>query len=178
MEKHRRHYSRRSGAGEAKRRLNWLKKFGFVHGINAEANSYYRLKTILGHNIMRDGANAIDMFDLENGYSMAKCVNISTPKTKREVPFVKLGLMAQDLNPGNIVCGRLIDYGAIVSTDFRLLDKTVLKYYKKIVNRESVEEREKVLENYKNILQNPRTPLREKIKNAIDVYEDWVNMLN
>ena len=141
-----------------------------VHGAAAETNTITRLKHILGHNM--SGTNAVDteLCDLETGYYIAQFADTELPRITSELNFKTLGLRASDLHRGNIVNGRIVDFGDMEVIDERLLDKTTLKYYKKIMNNSS--EREQLIQRYKELVANPKTPLRDKIKDAIDIVEN------
>ena len=51
-----------------------------------------------------------------------------------------------------------------------MTDKVSLKYFKKIVNRNTEKEREKVVAQLRKEIENPKTPLRDKIATAIEFY--------
>lgn len=139
------------------------------HGLYAEANSVTRLKHILGHDISRTNAVNTDMFDLGKGYSIAQFSDDALPKVTSTLDFKKLGLNATDLHCGNVVNGRIVDFGAITTTNNALTDKNVLKIYKKIMNRNNAEERAELIMRYKKLAQDPKTPFRDKIQQAIDL---------
>lgn len=149
----------------------WIRNVSHVHGANAEANSVMRLKHILGHDISHTNAVDTDMFDLGSGFSLTRFSDNTLPNITSEVNFEQLGLRAGDLHAGNLVNGRIVDFGAITMTEPRLADKTVLKYFKKIMNRTNPDERAALIERYRAMASDPRTPLRDKINEAIDIIE-------
>lgn len=147
-----------------------------IHGAAAEANSVTRLKHILGHDISRTNAVNTDMFDVGKGYAIAQYSDEALPKAVSEINFKRLGLKARDLHRNNLVNGRIIDFGDIVSTEEALLDKTVLKYYKQIFNRNNPQERLEVMLRLKTLAQNPKTPLRNKIQQAVDLAQNELSL--
>ena len=54
----------------------------------------------------------------------------------------------------------------------KLTDKTVRKYFNKIVNRNTKKEKEDLINNLKKLISNPKTPLRNKIAQAIELAEN------
>lgn len=161
-----------SGELNAKNLLNFTQRNADVHGLYAEANSVTRLKYILGHDISRTSAVNTDMFDLEKGYSLAQFSDDTLPKVTSLLDFKRLGLHAGDLHRGNLVNGRIVDFGAITTTNKELTDKTVLKYFKRIMNRNNAEERAELIMRYKKLAQDPKTPFRNKIQQAVDLAEN------
>lgn len=149
----------------------WVRNVSHVHGANAEANSVMRLKHILGHDISHTNAVDTDMFDLGSGFSLTRFSDNTLPNITSKINFEQLGLKAGDLHAGNLVNGRIVDFGAITMAEPRLADKTVLKYFKKIINRTNPDERNALIEHYRAMASDPRTPLRDKINVAIDIVE-------
>lgn len=151
-------------------RINsWISNSKDIHGAAAEANSVTRLKHILGHDISRTNAVSTDMFDLGKGFSLAQYSDDALPKAVSEINFKRLGLEPRDLHSNNYVNGKIIDFGNIVGVNDALMDKTVLKYYKQIFNRNNSEERLEVMFRLKRMAENPKTPLRNKIQQAVDI---------
>lgn len=145
------------------------KKMSLVHGIYAEANSAMRLKHIVGHKFSKTNVIEYDMFDLERGYSITKFSDKNLPKITSEVDFKTLGLVATDMNPKNVVNKRLIDFGGIKFNDklIQLTDNNILKFYKQIKNRKNSTEQQALIRYYQELIKNPKTPLRDKIEQAI-----------
>ena len=160
--------------GDLNKRVNMavkmFKNSDNIHGICAEANSYTRLKHLLGHKISKSNIIPTDMFELGKGYSIAKFSDSSLPKVESEIKFSELGLVDIDYHPGNIVENRLIDFGGIKTKSDLISDNTVIKYYKKILHSGDKNAQLKTVENLKKIASNPKTPLRDKILKAIDYY--------
>lgn len=151
---------------------SFMSNYKHMHGVNAEANSVTRLKHILGHDISRTNAVNTDMFDVGKGYALSQYSDGTLPKVVNEINFNRLGLKARDLHKNNLVNGRIIDFGAITGANEALLDKTVLKYYKQIMNRNNAEERLEVMFRLKRLAEAPKTPLRNKIQKAVDIAQN------
>ena len=143
------------------------------NGILAEANSYFYIKNALGHNLDNTNLNRHFMFDIENRFNISAFSDNTLPSVKKHIKFSKIGIIPIDSydNYSNIVYGRIIDVGGMSKMNDILTDKTVRKFYKKIVNRNSEPERQKVISNLKQLAENPRTPDRKKILTAIEYAE-------
>lgn len=141
------------------------------HGLYAEANSTFRLKNILGHNMSKTDAVNTDMYDLDIGYSISQFSDNLLPKTTSKIDFYHLGLDYGDSKKANYVADRLIDFGGITKETEELADKIVLRYYKKIMNRTNPKEQAELIQQYKRLLDNPKTPHRENIEKAIQIAE-------
>lgn len=151
-----------------------------VHSTSAEANSTMFVKRVVGHTLDKTNLINPDMFDLRSNYSIAPFSDYTLPKITSEINFSRYGLKHTDIskNPDNTVAGRIVDFGGIVLKNKKLADKTVLKYYKKIMNRENVRERAELIRRYKELAKNPRTPLRNKIQQAIEIAEREISPNN
>lgn len=142
------------------------------HGIYAEANTAFRLKNILGHNISKTDVVSVDMFDLEHKYSITQFSDDLLSPVQSKINFEKLGLRYGDSKQENYVLGRIIDYGGIMHIDSRLFDKTILKYYKKIMNRTNMTEQKELMQRYAQMIENPKCPDRDKIRSALGLAND------
>lgn len=143
------------------------------NGVRAEANTYFYIKKALGHNIESTNLNRHFMFDIENRFNISAFSDKTLPPVKKRIKFSQIGIIPIDAyeNYSNIVYGRIIDVGGMAKINDTLTDKTVRKFYKKIVNRNSEQERQTVLDNLKKLAENPRTPDRKKILAAIEYAE-------
>ena len=147
-----------------------------IHGINAEANSAFRFQHILGHKNNHQDYCVQEFFDLGHGFSISQFADETLPKVTSKVDYAKLGLRPHDFHTGNIIQGRVVDFGGIASNR-DLCDKTVLKYYKKIMNCKNQQERELMIKRYLDLVNNPKQPNREKIKLAIELSQRDIKSL-
>ncbi|MDR1327385.1 MAG: hypothetical protein LBJ74_03150 [Heliobacteriaceae bacterium] len=144
-----------------------------VHGAAAEANSAAMIKRGLGHNLSKTDLIKPDMFDTKNGFAILPFADEFLPAVTKKADLKYLGMFSADFHAGNRHAGRIFDYGQV---EMRkgcedLTDKTVLKYFKKVMNRTNVEERHELLCRYKRLAENPKTPHRDKILKAIELAE-------
>lgn len=140
-----------------------------IHGVNAEANSYTYITKALGHNIEKTNLNKHYYFDLQNKFNISSFAGPNSPKTTKRINYTIPNIQMFDIyeNYANIVYGKIIDVGGTQKTG-EVLDKTVLKYYKKIMNRNNKTEQQTVLTNLKELVKNHKTPHRKKIQEAIN----------
>lgn len=153
---------------------DFMQQFLFAqseHGLCAEANNAFRLKHILGHDISKTDIVDADMFDLDIGYSISQFSDGLLPKIKSRINFSDLGLVYGDMKHDNLINGRMIDFGGIFKSTEALSDNTVLKYYKKIMNRSTKTEQLEMIKRFQEEIKNPKCPLRDKISEAITLAE-------
>lgn len=151
------------------------RKYAFnSNGVTAEANTYYYIENAVGHPLLRTNLNKHYMFDIENKFNISNFSDKSLPERTGFVKYENIGVIPFDAyeNYENIVYGRVIDVGNTAKGNKDLTDKTIRKYFKKIVNRNTEKERNEVLENLKKLASNPKTPLRNKIEKAVQLAED------
>lgn len=145
-----------------------------MNGMFAEANSYRFIEKAAGHPLDNTNLNKHYMFDMQNNFNLSAFSDRTRPPANKRLNFTNIGLVPIDPydNYENIVYGRIIDLGGIVKLNNDLMDKTVLKYFKKIVNRNTEKERQRVIQELKKLISNPKTPLRNKIEKAIGLAEN------
>lgn len=145
-----------------------------MNGIYAEANSYQFIQRAAGHPLDNTNLNKHYMFDLQNNFNLSAFSDGTRPPVTKRLNFTNIGLMPADVyeNYDNIVYGRIIDLGGMIKTNEKLMDKTTLKYFKKIVNRNTEKEKQQVIQELKKLVSNPKTPLRNKIEKAISLAEN------
>lgn len=113
------------------------------------------------------------MFNLEHNFSLSPFADDTLPPVTKKLNLNKIGIEETDVtfNATNTVAGRVIDMGGMAIENPVLMDKTVLKFYKKIVNRNTEKEQKEVITNLKKLIENPKTPNRSKIEEAIEEAE-------
>lgn len=144
-----------------------------TNGVNAEANTYAYIAKATGHPLHNTNLNVHYMFDLKNNFNISAYSDNSLPPITKYVNYSKIGITPFDPydNYSNMVYGRIIDVGGMAKSNEKLTDKTVCKYYKKIVNRNTEKEQKAVIEYLKQLAENPKTPERRKILAAIEIAE-------
>ena len=148
-----------------------------THGIYAEPNSWIYLQWNMGHKSDKTQFTKHYISDLRNGYSVTEFIDEEIPKTTKNFEHNRiLGLILTDTFNNPRINDKIYDIGGLKKHSDFINDKLTLKYFKKIANRNSKEEREKVIRQLEQQIENPKTPLREKMSNAIEYYKslpDW-----
>ena len=145
---------------------------GKNHGAYAEPNSWIYLQRNMGHKT--DNTQFIKHYisDLKNGYSLTEFIDEDITKTSKQFDYKKiLGLILTDGRNNPQINKKIYDIGGLQRCDDFLTDNISLKYFKKIANRNSEKEREKVVEQLSRKIETQKTPLRDKIEMAIKFYK-------
>ena len=74
------------------------------------------------------------------------------------------------------VNGKLYDGGGFVKRFDFIRDKLVLRYFKKLWFRNSEKELNKVIKDFKEKIANPKTPHRDKIQKALELFKHKQNI--
>lgn len=141
------------------------------HGVYAEPNSWYYLQKNIGCKIDKTQFIKHYMSDMENGYSLTEFVDEDIPKTTKEFEHNKiLGLILTDRENNCRIHGKIYDIGGMVKIVNVPHDRLLLKYFKKIANRNTQKEREQVVAQLTEQAKNTKTPHRNKIIKALEYY--------
>ena len=143
-----------------------------MHGVAAEANSAQYIQRAAGHPLTHTNLNEQNMFDLEHYFSISPYVSNSDKKMTRIFNLENIGIRATDnVNDKNTVAGKIIDFGGMRKIHELLTDKVIMRYYKKIKNRPTAEETTAFIEQLTELCKNPKTPNRNKILQAIEIFK-------
>lgn len=145
------------------------------HGAAPEANSFYYVLKNNGQSLKNSDMLKFDLYDIKNSYSLSSFRSKSAPMPAREVNLSSIGVVHTDKKPRNIINGVCIDMGGIELNQPALTDPVTRRVYKKLKALKNPKLIEKEIEEYKKTLQNPKTPHREKIKQAIEIYSNESN---
>lgn len=147
---------------------------GSSNGVKAEANTYKYIAQACGHDLKNTNLNKHYMFDIENRFNISAFSDKSLPPVTKRMDYTKIGIIPIDAydNYTNMVYGRIIDVGGMSKISEEYTDKTVRKYFKKIMNRNNKDERAKIINNLKELISNPKTPHRDKIEKAVKLAEN------
>lgn len=141
-----------------------------MHGSCAEANFWTFLKFVTGHNLDKTQFTKHYISDLKNGYALTEFI---TPKCKKKISPLDLNgiFMLKYADIMNIpMAGKFYDVGGFVKASDFISDKVTFKYFKKLMHR-SDKDLLPFLKNLQERIKNPRTPHRNKIQKAIELFE-------
>lgn len=142
------------------------------HGAYAEPNSWIYLQWNMGHKPKNTQFIKHYFSDLKNGYSLTEFIDNDIANTTKEFEHNKLlGLILIDCDNNPRINKKVYDIGGLTQYDKFFSDRLNLKYFKKIANRNSKNEREKVVIQLAEQIKNPKIPHRDKMANAITFYK-------
>lgn len=142
------------------------------HNNYAEANFWTFIKHFAGHSLDKTQFTKHYISDTKNGYCLTEFIDPDIHKTTSPINYVRtFGLDTPNdciYNPS--IMGKLYDGGGYTKGNYFTSDKIVIRYFKKLSNR-SKKELPTVLANIEALAQNPKTPHRDKIQQAIDLFK-------
>lgn len=145
------------------------------HGNFAEANFWGFLKFWTGHKMDNTAYTRHYISDMKSGYSLTEFAGAGVHKTTSKFDIKKtLHIKNADNGDNSTIYGKYYDAGGHIKQADFIDDKVTLRYYKKLLHR-SLKELPEVLGRYKKLAQNPKTPNRDKIQKALDLFESLSN---
>lgn len=145
-----------------------------IHNNYAEANFWTFLKYAAGHKLDKTQFVKHYISDLKSGYAITEYIDESIPKTTSRLNIrALLGVRTKD--PNVPIMDKLYDAGGFAKTPDFIDDKVVRRYFKKLWYRNSSKERTQVIEDLENKISNPKTPHRDKIKKALELFKQKQN---
>lgn len=161
------------------RYLSETTEFGKEHGNCAESNLWMYLSYRTGHPLDKTQFTKHYISDLHAGYSLTEFVDKSITKTKKPLDIKdELFLRYKDKEHNPFILKKIYDVGGFVKIPFYTDDKMVVRYYKQIANRNSQKEKQQVLSQLTAKIQNPKTPHRDKMIKAIELFNKVVSKQN
>ena len=112
---------------------------------------------------------------MKSGYTLTEFIDNDIIKTTAPLDLNILQLKYND--PGNtLINDKLYDGGGFVKCSDFIGDKMVLRYFKKLWFRNSEKELNKVIKDFKEKIANPKTPHRDKIQKALELFKHKQNI--
>lgn len=141
------------------------------HGNYAEANFWTFLKFWAGHKLDKTQFTKHYISDMKSGYSLTECIDRKITRTTAPIDFEKMfKIFYIDSKNNKAKLKKLYDAGGFEKLEGFINDKVVMKNFKKLFHR-SEKELPQVMVNMKTLIQNPKTPHRDKIQKAIELFE-------
>lgn len=140
-------------------------------GAYAEANFWTYLKNIAGHKLDKTQFTKHYVSDLESGYAITELADKRGPKTKTLLDIDNVfRIFYTDIT--NIpIHGKFYDIGGCLKYPGFIKDKVVMKYFKKLMHRNSEKDLNLFLDHLQTKLNNPKTPHRAKIQEALRLFK-------
>ena len=149
------------------------------HNNYAEANFWTFLKRALGHSLDNSQFTKHYMSDMKNGYSLTEFIDPKIHQTTSPVNICHLLhlLPPIDSKYNMPIMGKQYDIGGYEKAYNFTADKVVLRYFKKLIHR-SQKELPRVLGKIEALAQNPKTPHRDKIQQALKLFKQYKRINN
>lgn len=144
-------------------------------GSYAEANVWTFLKNAIGHKMDKTQFTRHYISDVENGYSLTEFADKNILPTTAPVDFENLFKIFYTDVTNEKINGKLYDIGGCIKFPNFINDKVTLRYFKKLMHRNPEKDLQPFLENLQEKIKNPKTPDREKIQRAIEIFNKSQN---
>ena len=144
------------------------------HNNFAEANFWTYISYISGHKLDKTQFTRHYISDMKNGYYLTEFIDQDIYPTTARLHLKQFGIKFIDWKHNQPLGTKdFYDGGGFIKRPNFIDDKVVLKYFKKIINRNTEKERLEVLANQEKMIDNPKTPHRDKIKKANELYKQY-----
>lgn len=145
-----------------------------IHNTYAEANFWTFLKRVAGHKLDNTQYTKHYISDLHSGYCLTEFIDPEIPKTKSEIPIFDLFEFRtpHDKTYNPRIMGKEYDGGGYEITENFTADKIILRFAKRIYNSGSPKKFQENIELLKQLINNPKTQNREKLKQVLAIF-DW-----
>jgi hypothetical protein len=159
------------------------KKFGGVsclshmHGSCAEANFWTFMKFFAGHDLDKTQFTKHYISDLKNGYALTEFIDSKSVKNIFPLDLSNLFRLKYSDIMNTPMSGKFYDAGGFVKTFNFIPDKVTFKYFKKLMNR-SPKELIPFMQRLQECVKNPKTPHRDKIQKAIELFKNQKQINN
>lgn len=142
-----------------------------IHGNYAEANTWAYIKHNAGHNLDKSQFTKHYISDLHNGYTLTEFIDYDIHKTTANIDFMSLfKIKYKDIKNNSLYFNKIYDIGGFDKLPDFTDNKVVLRFFKKLFFR-SPKELPQMLSKLEVLIQNPKTPHRDKIQQAIDLFK-------
>ena len=148
-----------------------VKELSNSQGVYAEANFWTYLKNIAGHKLDNTQFTKHYISDLESGYAITELADIRNTKTTAPLDVDHLFKIFYTDTTNEPIHGKFYDVGGCLKYPGFIKDKVVMKYFKKLMHRNSEKDLNSFLEHLQVKLNNPRTPHRAKIQEALRLFK-------
>lgn len=159
------------------------KKFGGVsclshmHGSCAEANFWTFMKFFAGHDLDKTQFTKHYISDLKNGYALTEFIDSKSVKNIFPLDLSNLFRLKYSDIMNTPMSGKFYDAGGFVKAFNFIPDKVTFKYFKKLMNR-SPKELIPFMQRLQECVKNPKTPHRDKIQKAIELFKNQKQINN
>ena len=148
-----------------------------MHGSCAEANFWTFMKFFAGHDLDKTQFTKHYISDLKNGYALTEFIDSKSLKNIFPLDLSNLFRLKYSDIMNTPMSGKFYDAGGFVKTFNFIPDKVTFKYFKKLMNR-SPKELIPFMQRLQECVKNPKTPHRDKIQKAIELFKNQKQINN
>ena len=148
-----------------------------IHGSCAETNFWTFLKFFAGHNLDKTQFTKHYISDLKNGYALTEFIDSKSVTHIFPLDINNLFRLKYSDIMNTPISGKFYDAGGFVKAFNFIPDKVTFKYFKKLMNR-SPKELIPFMQRLHECVKNPKTPHRDKIQKAIELFKDQKKINN
>ena len=148
-----------------------------MHGSCAEANFWTFMKFFAGHDLDKTQFTKHYISDLKNGYALTEFIDSKSVKNIFPLDLSNLLRLKYSDIMNTPMSGKFYDAGGFVKTFNFIPDKVTFKYFKKLMNR-SPKELIPFMQRLQECVKNPKTPHRDKIQKAIELFKNQKQINN
>ncbi len=148
-----------------------------MHGSCAEANFWTFMKFFAGHDLDKTQFTKHYISDLKNGYALTEFIDSKSVKNIFPLDLSNLFRLKYSDIMNTPMSGKFYDAGGFVKTFNFIPDKVTFKYFKKLMNR-SPKELIPFMQRLQECVKNPKTPHRDKIQKAIELFKNQKQINN
>lgn len=148
-----------------------------MHGSCAEANFWTFMKFFAGHDLDKTQFTKHYISDLKNGYALTEFIDSKSVKNIFPLDLNNLFRLKYSDIMNTPMSGKFYDAGGFVKAFNFIPDKVTFKYFKKLMNR-SPKELIPFMQRLQECVKNPKTPHRDKIQKAIELFKNQKQINN
>lgn len=148
-----------------------------MHGSCAEANFWTFMKFFAGHDLDKTQFTKHYISDLKNGYALTEFIDSKSLKNIFPLDLSNLFRLKYSDIMNTPMSGKFYDAGGFVKAFNFISDKVTFKYFKKLMNR-SPKELIPFMQRLQECVKNPKTPHRDKIQKAIELFKNQKQINN
>ena len=150
-----------------------IKSLSKTQGCYAETNFWTFLKKVIGHKMDKTQFTRHYISDVDSGYAITEFVDKDIHPTTTPIDFERLFKIFY-MDVSNVMINdKLYDVGGCTKFPNFVDDKVVLKYLKKLVHRNSDKDLKSLMDNLQTKIQNHKTPHRDKIQKALNLFDKY-----
>lgn len=149
-----------------------IRNLSSEHNNYAEANFWIFIKNAIGHKMDKSQFTKHYISDMQSAYAITEFADNSIHPTTSVFPYSKFGIYWCDSSKYNRPkYEKLYDGGGFEKMKNFMGDKIVRKFFKRLINANSEKDFQIRMNDVQKLIDNPKTPNRDKIIKAVNIYK-------